>query len=715
MDGGDSDDDELSIQDGLSLDEDDAISGAYSANSDASVSGDSDLVESDDLPSESEESIDEKSNVRIEVGADGSERLLYPEIDPVYDSDESDKENTNRIGDIPLTLYDNFPHIGYDLNGRRIMRPAQGEALDSLLDSIIIPKDWTGLLDQNTGQRLKLSDEELEMVRRLSQNRVVDDDFNPYEDTIEYFSGKLEKTPLSAAPEPKRRFIPSLHEAKRVVKIVRAIREGRIVPKKPSQPGHEVVVHDLWADEGAPIDHPMHIPAPKMVVPGHEESYNPPPEYLPSKDEVKEWQERDDEDEDNPSWLPKKFDALRKVPGWAGFLKERFERCLDLYLAPRVRRNKLNIDPESLLPSLPSPQDLRPFPTRTATIFTGHEGRVRSISVNTNGLWLASVGDDGFVRVWETATGREIWKIKLRETEGVATEAVVWGRGVSEGLLLASSGPNLFLLLPPIWSAQMQEDVRQVATKGFGSAIERTKEESAVATWNGPRSQASQDGVCVVIKVQQTIKKLTWHRRGDYFASVSSDGGPASVCIHQLSKHQSQSPFKRSKGAIQQVDFHPTKPLLFVATQRTIRVYDLLVQRLTKTLTTGARWISSFDVHPGGDNLIVGSYDKRVLWHDLDLTDKPYKTLRYHERAIRDVRFHQGGQPLFCSASDDGTIQIFHGMVYNDLMQNPLLVGLKVLRGHKVKDGLGILSVAWHPRLAWLFSAGADGDIRLWV
>ena len=30
----------------------------------------------------------------------------------------------------------------------------------------------------------------------------------------------------------------------------------------------------------------MHIPAPKMKLPGHEESYNPPPEYLPTEAEV---------------------------------------------------------------------------------------------------------------------------------------------------------------------------------------------------------------------------------------------------------------------------------------------------------------------------------------------------------------------------------------------------------------------------------------------
>lgn len=54
----------------------------------------------------------------------------------------------------------------------------------------------------------------------------------------------------------------------------------------------------------------------------------------------------------------------------------------DLYLAPRVRKNRLNIDPNSLLPKLPSPSELRPFPTVAQTIFRGHEGRVRSVAID---------------------------------------------------------------------------------------------------------------------------------------------------------------------------------------------------------------------------------------------------------------------------------------------------------------------------------------------
>lgn len=128
----------------------------------------------------------------------------------------------------------------------------------------------------------------------------------------------------------------------------------------------------------------------------------------------------------------------------------------------------------------------------------------------------------------------------------------------------------------------------------------------------------------------------------------------------------------------------------------------------------GARWISSFDVHPGGDNVIVGSYDKRLLWHDMELSTKPYRTLRYHEKAIRAVSYHKGGRPLFASASDDGTVQVFHGMVYADMLENPLLVPLKVLKGHRVTKALGVLDIEWHPKHCWLFSAGADGTARLW-
>jgi hypothetical protein len=45
--------------------------------------------------------------------------------------------------------------------------------------------------------------------------------------------------------------------------------------------------------------------------------------------------------------------------------------------------------------------------------------------------------------------------------------------------------------------------------------------------------------------------------------------------------------------------------------------------------------------------------------------------------------------PLFASCSDDGTAYVFHGTVYSDLNQNPLVVPLEILRGHASSNGRG--------------------------
>jgi ribosome biogenesis protein ERB1 len=128
----------------------------------------------------SEDEADEP-NYRVVKDANGMERYEYAEVDPVYDSDDTDALGpVNTIGNIPLSFYDSYPHIGYDINGKKIMRPATGEALDALLDSIEVPEGWTGLTDPETGKPLKLSRDELELLRRLQTGEVHEEGYDPY-------------------------------------------------------------------------------------------------------------------------------------------------------------------------------------------------------------------------------------------------------------------------------------------------------------------------------------------------------------------------------------------------------------------------------------------------------------------------------------------------------------------------------------------------------
>lgn len=50
-----------------------------------------------------------------------------------------------------------------------------------------------------------------------------------------------------------------------------------------------------------------------------------------------------------------------------------------------------------------------------------------------------------------------------------------------------------------------------------------------------------------------------------------------------------------------------------------------------------------------------------------------------------------------------------------DLLTNPLIVPVKILRGHEIVQHEGVLDCAFHPTQPWLFTAGADASIFLFT
>lgn len=628
--------------------------------------------------------------------------------EPIDENDTSDEEDArNTVGNIPVEWYNDYPHIGYNLDGQRILKPATADELDQFLSKMDDPNYWRTVRDKATMKEVVLSNEELDIIDRLQNSQFPGAGYDPYEPYVDFFTGEKMIHPLTNAPEPKSRHIPSKWEHKRVVKIVRAIRNGWIKPKKDEKTD-KPRYYLIWDkdDDRAKPRHNMHIPAPKMKLPGHEESYNPPPEYLPTEEEIAAW-EAMDPDERPRNFLPKKYSSLRLVPAYNKFIQERFERCLDLYLCPRQRKMRIQVNPEDLLPKLPRPKDLQPFPSTESMVYKGHTDVVRCLAVDPTGQWITSGGDDKVVKFWEVCTGRCLKTLQC----GGTVNSMAWNPNPSLTLLAIAVDHKAVVvnhsLGDKLLCAATDELIESYTPQG------EDEKESGVQ-WSMAEEKDYRNGERIVLKHSKVISQVTWHGKGDYFASVVPQGGNKSVFIHQMTKRRSQCPFKKSKGLIQRVLFHPTRPFLFVATQRFIRVYNLTKQELTKKLVSNVKWISSMAVHPKGDNLIVGSYDRRLCWFDMDLSTKPYKTLRSHKKALRQVAFHRH-YPLFASASDDGTVIICHGRIFNDLMQNPLIVPVKVLKGHRVEGELGVVDCQFHPSQPWIFTAGADHLIRLYT
>ncbi|XP_027339383.1 ribosome biogenesis protein BOP1 homolog [Abrus precatorius] len=692
---------------------------------------DSDYEDSSEDDGDSSDSLDSQSESELEDGSPGNdhsgevepaeavssqdedivdtdEEVGGSEISDLHqegaesDSSEDEVAPRNTVGDVPLKWYEDEPHIGYDIKGKKIKKKEKRDKLDSFLANVDDSKNWRKVYDEYNDEEVELTKDEIKIVRRLLKNRAPHTDFDPYPDYVDWFKWDDAKHPLSNAPEPKRRFIPSKWEAKKVVQYVRAIRKGLITFDKPKE---EDGPYLLWGDDSGSMEkanHLAYVPAPKQKLPGHEESYNPPLEYIPTQEEINSYQLM--YEEDRPKFIPKRFTSLRSIPAYENAMKESFERCLDLYLCPRVRKKRLNIDPESLKPKLPNRKELKPYPITCYIEYKGHEDAVTSISLEASGQWMASGSSDGTVRIWEVETGRCLrrWEV------GEPVNCVAWNPLPDIHILAVSVGQDVLILNTCLGDGEEQKRIEELLWIDSSTASDDSGNKAPSVSWLKDDKHGG-----LRLRHFKTVTAVEWHRKGDYFSTVMPAGESRAVLIHQLSKKLTQKlPFKLHGLAVRST-FHPSRSIFFICTKKSVRVYDLLKTKLIKKLDTGLREASSITVHPGGDNLIVGSKEGKMCWFDMDLSSKPYKILKCHPKDINNVVFHRS-YPLFASCSDDCTAYVFHGMVYSDLNQNPLIVPLEILRGHTSSNGRGILDCKFHPRQPWLFTAGADKLIKLY-
>jgi len=699
------------------------------------------------------------TNVEL-VESQQSERAKWMHTDDLSSDDEDEDGAGNRIGRVPLHWYDEYDHIGYDSHGKKVIKSASVNNGDRV-DQALANADGKGnnrfvVHDALNDKNVTLTARQVELIRRIQGGAYAHPEFDGNADYIDYYSGvDPELSGISSNRTlPKAAFQPSKWEKMQVDELLRKLEKGDInmdyltgkirdmndLNKKNKNKDTPFL---MWTggeeDELNMKKGPQHIAAPKVPPPGHAESYIPPDEYLPTEKDLEEWKDMEVKDRPHGLLIPKKFPNLRSVGAYEHAVRETFERCLDLYLCPRKMKRRLNIDPESLVPKLPRASDLRPFPTAKCIEYeTPYEGdtppMIRCIAASPDGTFMASGGTDGFVRLWEVETGRLLksWNISNvavsadQENGGDENEnvkpvvALEWNPNRSHHCLIAAVGKCAVVIATGTEGqrdAEMTEALL-VSTK-HGGNVSSTKASKAVKWLKVPGKEkpvssfASSSGPVGALLTKYEMSKLRWHAKGDYFVTICPKAGGQSVLIHQLSKGNSQQPFSKAKGEIQVACFHPNKPFLFVANQQHIRIYHLVKQAMVKRLISGCRWISSLDIHSSGDHLIVGSLDKRMVWFDLDLSHTPYKTLKYHERAVRAVEFHHR-YPLMASASDDGAVHIFHSMVYSDLMRNPLIVPVKILRGHTIQNKHGVLTLSFHPTQPWIFTAGADGRIFLY-
>lgn len=451
--------------------------------------------------------------------------------DEYEDGDTSDEEDIrNTVGNIPLHWYDEYKHIGYDWDGKKIIKPPQRDQIDDFLKKMEDPDFWRTVKDPQTGQDVRLSDDDIQLIKSVMKQRNPDQNFDEYAPWIEWFTSEVEKMPIRNIPDSKASFLPSKTEKKQIGRLVHSLKMGWMKTKAEQERiDKEKKIpkfYMLWeTDTGREKMRRIHdhVAAPRRALPGHAESYNPPPEYLFNEDEKREWEKLKEQPHRRKlHFVPQKYKSLRQVPYYDRYIRERFLRCLDLYLCPRAKRTKVTVQPEDLIPKLPSPRDLQPFPTVESMVFRGHTDLVRAISIEPKGQYIVTGSDDQTIKIWEIVTGR---CIKTINTKGVV-RSVAWCPNPKVSLIAVATDKRCLLINPYVGDIKLiskkTDDILAEAPKS--DQIENEKIKTAVQWTTDIDEDEKKDGVRIIINHFQEVKQVTWHGRGDYFATVMPNG-----------------------------------------------------------------------------------------------------------------------------------------------------------------------------------------------
>lgn len=104
------------------------------------------------------------------------------EEDDEYKNDTSDEEDIrNTVGNIPMHWYDEYKHIGYDWDAKKIIKGPKGDQLDDFLKRMEDPNFWRTVKDSQTGQDIIISEADIELIKRINSQKIPDAAYQDYE------------------------------------------------------------------------------------------------------------------------------------------------------------------------------------------------------------------------------------------------------------------------------------------------------------------------------------------------------------------------------------------------------------------------------------------------------------------------------------------------------------------------------------------------------
>ncbi len=324
----------------------------------------------------------------------------------------------------------------------------------------------------------------------------------------------------------------------------------------------------------------------------------------------------------------------------------------------------------------------------------GHAGPVWGVAFSPDGQRLASGSNDQTVKIWDSATGEELFALK-----GHAGE--VWGVAFSpDGQRLASGSNDQTV---KIWDSATGKElfdlkghagfVRCVAFSPDGQRLASGSWDRTVKIWDSATGRE-----LLALKGHAgPVSGVAFSPNGQRLASGSSD---RTLKIWDSATGRELLALKGHAGSVWSVAFSPDgQRLASASADQTVNIWDSATGKELLALKGHAGPVSGLAFSPDGQRLASGSWDQTVkIWDSA--TGKALFDLKGHAGFVRCVAFSPDGQRL-ASGSWDQTVKVWDSATGKELFD---------FKGHAGT----VASVAFSPDGQRLASGSNDQTVKIW-
>jgi WD40 repeat protein len=327
-------------------------------------------------------------------------------------------------------------------------------------------------------------------------------------------------------------------------------------------------------------------------------------------------------------------------------------------------------------------------------VLRGHEAPVLSAAFAPDGWHIVTASDDKTVRIWDATTGKEVFILRGHDNAVLSAafssdgSRIVTASGDKTARIWdAATGKEIYVLRgheAPVLSAAFAPDGWHIVT---------ASDDKTARIWDATTGKE----VFILRGHDNAVLSATFSSDGSRIVTASWD---KTARIWDAGSGTEISILRGHEATLNSAVFSPDGSRIVTASvDKTARIWDAATGKEIYVLRGHEATVNSAAFSPDGSHIVTASDDKTARIWDV-APGKEICILHGHEASVNSIAFSPDGSRIV-TASDDKTARMWDAGTGKEIA---------VLRGHDAP----VLSVAFSPNGLGIATASVDKTARIW-